>query len=92
MAPSLSQNSTLTTFITHPSPAIPSARYEYADHRLEPPPIRPIDLGSLDAEEVFAELERTVDDMKGWLGCVESGMDELLGGISGVEGLTVEAA
>jgi protein-serine/threonine kinase len=89
MAPSLSHNSTLTTYITHASPAIPSAREGYTAHRLDPPPIRPIDLGGLDAEEVFAELERTVDDMQRWLGCVESGMDELL---SGMDGLTVEAA
>ncbi|KAK8844657.1 hypothetical protein IAR55_006504 [Kwoniella newhampshirensis] len=42
------------------------------------PPIRPLDLSRLDTEDVFAELEKTVDDMQKWLGCVQSGLDDLM--------------
>ncbi|OCF34782.1 STE/STE20/YSK protein kinase [Kwoniella heveanensis BCC8398] len=41
------------------------------------PALRPLDL-RLDAEEVFAELERTVDEMSVWLGVVQRGFDEVM--------------
>ncbi|WVF66644.1 hypothetical protein IAT40_001385 [Kwoniella sp. CBS 6097] len=41
------------------------------------PALRPLDL-RLDAEEVFAELERTVDEMGLWLGVVQRGFDEVM--------------
>ncbi|WWD22796.1 hypothetical protein CI109_107290 [Kwoniella shandongensis] len=42
------------------------------------PAVRPLDLSRLDVDDVFAELERTVDDMQKWLGCVQSGLDDLV--------------
>ncbi|TYJ57523.1 hypothetical protein B9479_001841 [Cryptococcus floricola] len=42
------------------------------------PPIRPLDLGHLDSQDVFTELESLVDDMQSWLGCVENGLEDLL--------------
>lgn len=42
--------------------------------QLEPPPLRPLDLG-VDESDVFTELERTIEDMKGWLDCIERGLD-----------------
>lgn len=71
MAPTLSQSSTLATYVTVPTPALPL-------HRLEPPPLRPLDLGQLEGDEVFAELEKTVEDMQSWLLCMERGLDELV--------------
>ncbi|WVQ94253.1 hypothetical protein IAU59_001332 [Kwoniella sp. CBS 9459] len=41
------------------------------------PALRPLDL-RVDAEEVFAELERTVDEMGIWLGVVQRGFDEVM--------------
>jgi hypothetical protein len=41
------------------------------------PPIRPLDLSKMGDEDVFAELERTVDGMMGWLDCVGAGLEEL---------------
>jgi hypothetical protein len=29
-------------------------------------------------EEVYEELERRIDEMRGWLECVEVGLDDLL--------------
>jgi protein-serine/threonine kinase len=42
------------------------------------PDLRPLDLGGMVDEEVFAELERTVVDMQAWLSCVEGGLEDLL--------------
>lgn len=42
------------------------------------PPIRPLDLSMLESDDVFDELGRMVDDMQSWLGCVESGLEDLL--------------
>lgn len=42
------------------------------------PLIRPLDLSTLESDDVFDELGRMVDDMQSWLGCVESGLEELL--------------
>lgn len=32
----------------------------------------------LESDDVFDELGRMVDDMQSWLGCVESGLEDLL--------------
>lgn len=72
MAPSLSHSSTLATYATIPTPSIPQL------HHMEPPPLRPLDLGQLDGHEVFAELEKTVEDMQSWLLCLERGLEELV--------------
>jgi hypothetical protein len=49
-----------------------------------PPEVRPLDLGSLEGDDVFLELERTVIDMQAWLGCVEAGLETLLRPLEGV--------
>lgn len=41
------------------------------------PPVRPLDLGSLEGDEVFAELERTVEDLGAWLELVSTGLEDL---------------
>jgi protein-serine/threonine kinase len=69
MAPSISQHSIMTAYVTAPSPALLS--------HFEPPSLRPLDLGQLEGEEVFAELEKTVEDMQSWLVCVERGLEDL---------------
>ena len=61
-------------------------RLESPDGGIVPPPIQPLDLGRMDGDDVLVELERTVEDMKVWLACVELGMDELLGTELGVDG------
>ena len=40
------------------------------------PALRAIDLGQLDADGVFAELERTIGDMAGWMRVLEQGLKE----------------
>lgn len=39
--------------------------------------IRPLDM-MMGHEEVYEELERRIDEMRGWLECVEVGLDDLL--------------
>ena len=82
MLPSASQASTITTTVTMPTTKIP----QFSESAL--PNIRPLDLSGLDADGVFAELERTVEDMRGWLACVEGGLNELLS----LEGNSLEAS
>lgn len=41
------------------------------------PSVRPLDLGSLEGDEVFAELERTVEDLGKWLDLVSTGLEDL---------------
>lgn len=52
------------------------------------PALRPLDMLAMDNTSVYDELERTIDGMKGWLECVEDGLEVLLrpGGGVGVEG------
>ena len=77
--------------------AVSSATVVSAPHSSNPdadsgidlgPPIKPLDLSRMDTDELFFALERVVEDMKDWLGCVESGLDELLrvSGQAGVDG------
>ena len=70
MAPDLSAMSSTTTIA-------PTQHHEHADVG---PPIKPLDLSGMDADEVFVALEGMVTDMNSWLGCVEDGLDELLMG------------
>ena len=42
------------------------------------PPIRPLDLSRMESDDVFGALESTIEDMRSWLECVETGLDELL--------------
>ena len=35
-------------------------------------------MSGLDADALFAELERTAEDMSGWLGVMEDGLEDLL--------------
>jgi protein-serine/threonine kinase len=55
------------------------------------PPIRPLDLGKLSAsQDVYSELEQTVDEMRRWLGVVEMGLEDMLRLTSGTEEIEVE--
>ncbi|WVQ82620.1 hypothetical protein IAT38_004751 [Cryptococcus sp. DSM 104549] len=63
-----------------PSGADVSSQEPAKPHNMLGPPIRPLDLSKVDADDVFAELEQMVDDMGCWLGCVEGGLDDLLRG------------
>lgn len=55
------------------------------------PPIRPLDLGRLSAsQDVYSELEQTVDEMRRWLGVVEMGLEDMLKPLNGAEEIDVE--
>ena len=73
MAPSISQVSTFSAgqgqTTVHPSPQL-----DVGTAGLN---IRPLDM-MMGHEEVYEELERRIDEMRGWLECVEVGLDDLL--------------
>lgn len=73
MAPSISQASTFSVgqgqTTVHPSPQL-----DVGTAGLN---IRPLDM-MMGHEEVYEELERRIDEMRGWLECVEVGLDDLL--------------
>lgn len=75
MAPSISQGSTFSVgagqTTVHPSPHLDLSTSVGALN------IRPLDM-MMGPEEVYEELERRIDEMRGWLECVEVGLDDLL--------------
>jgi protein-serine/threonine kinase len=78
MAPSISQVSTFSNIGTpaggstvHPSP---NPLVEQTSTTLN---IRPLDMMT-SGTEVYEELDRRIDEMRGWLECVEIGLDDLL--------------
>ncbi|KAG8771794.1 hypothetical protein FRC12_003401 [Ceratobasidium sp. 428] len=59
-----------------------NAPYPHTTNSLHPdvPDLRPLDLGTLvSADDVHAELSRTVDGLIAWLGVVDTGLGEVLG-------------
>jgi len=74
MAPSISQASTFSVggvqTTAHPSPQLDISTTAALN-------IRPLDM-MMGHEEVYEELERRIDEMRGWLECVEVGLDDLL--------------
>lgn len=74
MAPSISQTSTFSVgggqTTVHPSPQLDLGTSASLN-------IRPLDM-MMGHEEVYEELERRIDEMRGWLECVEVGLDDLL--------------
>jgi protein-serine/threonine kinase len=74
MAPSISQASTFSVgggpATVHPSPQLDMGTTAGLN-------IRPLDM-MMGSEEVYEELERRIDEMRGWLECVEVGLDDLL--------------
>jgi hypothetical protein len=51
-----------------------------------------MDLGRLSAsEDVYRELEQTVDDMRRWLGVVEMGLEDMLQPLDGTDEVEVDA-
>nr|ODN87066.1 STE/STE20/YSK protein kinase [Cryptococcus depauperatus CBS 7841] len=57
-------------------PALSSIPLPPAHEKLGPS-IGPLDLGKLDSDDVFMNLEKMLDDMQAWLRCVESGLGDL---------------
>ncbi|ORY23535.1 kinase-like domain-containing protein [Naematelia encephala] len=87
MAPTISQVSSFSaqSATTATNPANRQIRDDDDDHEVTNdsmlgPPIRPLDLSSIDDSVVFDELGKMVDDMRVWLGCVEQGLEDLLKG------------
>jgi len=79
MAPSISQVSAFSSHsiagtTVHPSPNPTNPDIGMGVGGLRP---RPLDMMMGD-EEVYEELERRIDEMRGWLECVEVGLDDLL--------------
>jgi protein-serine/threonine kinase len=74
MAPASASSPSLVTPISNPS--VSGAAGATVPPAMGPP-IRPLDLSKMGDEDVFAELERTVDGMMGWLDCVGAGLEEL---------------
>lgn len=83
MAPSISQVSTFSTSgaggasTVHASPNPPYSESGPTTTGVGSLNIRPLDMMTGDGE-VYEELERRIDEMKGWLECVEVGLEDLL--------------
>lgn len=85
MAPSISAISTFSsqapvsvtgTNTAQPSPN-PDPNPDHTDQGQEQLKIRPLDMIISD-DEVYDELDRRIDEMRGWLDAVGAGLDDLL--------------